>query len=173
MGDYFKGWRRKFSVLTLIMACVFMGGWVRSITTPDQIKVSAGKYDFHLLTSAGGQITWERAEEIPECIADWLPGSRQFLHPYGSGGPIIHARMLDYTDVQLLWRFKFGEFDLGQGLLPFNEPEWNFEVRLTECVLPYWAIVLTLTLISCWFLVSKPRKSNRNKITEPIPEMVA
>jgi len=30
MGEFFKGWRRKTGVVTLVMACVFTGGWVRS-----------------------------------------------------------------------------------------------------------------------------------------------
>ena len=28
MGDYFKPWRRKIGVATLVMACVFAAGWV-------------------------------------------------------------------------------------------------------------------------------------------------
>jgi hypothetical protein len=29
-GDYFRPWRRKIGVMTLVMACVFAAGWVRS-----------------------------------------------------------------------------------------------------------------------------------------------
>jgi len=35
MGEFFKGWRRKTGVVTLVMACVFMSAWVRSQTTID------------------------------------------------------------------------------------------------------------------------------------------
>jgi hypothetical protein len=30
MGDFFKPWRRRIGVVTLVMACAFMGWWVRS-----------------------------------------------------------------------------------------------------------------------------------------------
>ena len=30
MGEFFKGWRRKVGVLTLLIACVFAAGWIRS-----------------------------------------------------------------------------------------------------------------------------------------------
>jgi len=31
MGGFFKPMRRKFGVLTLVMACVFMAGWVKAV----------------------------------------------------------------------------------------------------------------------------------------------
>ena len=32
MGEFFHGWRRKVGIVTLVIACVFMAGWVRSAT---------------------------------------------------------------------------------------------------------------------------------------------
>ena len=37
MGDYFKLWRRKIGVVTLVVACVFAVGWVRSQFVEDGI----------------------------------------------------------------------------------------------------------------------------------------
>ena len=37
MDEFFRGWRRKIGVLTLVMACVFMVGWVRSEAMFDMI----------------------------------------------------------------------------------------------------------------------------------------
>ena len=34
MSEYFKPWRRKLGVLTLVFACVFAGWWVKSMFTP-------------------------------------------------------------------------------------------------------------------------------------------
>src|SRR5438105_3724804 len=36
MRDFFKGWRRKIGVLTLVMACVCMAAWVRSYSAEDK-----------------------------------------------------------------------------------------------------------------------------------------
>ena len=35
MGEYFKPYRRKFGILTLMIACKFMAGWVRSLFIHD------------------------------------------------------------------------------------------------------------------------------------------
>jgi len=35
MREFFHGWRRKIGVVTLVMACVLMVGWVRSPETCD------------------------------------------------------------------------------------------------------------------------------------------
>ena len=43
MGDFFKGWRRKTGIVALVMACVFMTGWVRTYSVTDDIHVPLGK----------------------------------------------------------------------------------------------------------------------------------
>ena len=35
MREFFRGWRRKIGVVTLLMALVAMGGWVRSLYSVD------------------------------------------------------------------------------------------------------------------------------------------
>jgi len=40
MKEFFQGWRRKIGVVTLVMALVFMAGWVRSLVVEDEL-------DFH------------------------------------------------------------------------------------------------------------------------------
>jgi hypothetical protein len=41
MHTFFYGWRRKVGVVTLVMACVFMGVWIRSRVAPDTITIFA------------------------------------------------------------------------------------------------------------------------------------
>lgn len=36
MWEFFRGWRRKVGVLTLMMTCIFAAGWVRSFFTIDE-----------------------------------------------------------------------------------------------------------------------------------------
>jgi len=31
MGDFFRGWRRKSGIVTLVLACVFFVGWMRCL----------------------------------------------------------------------------------------------------------------------------------------------
>ena len=42
MGEYFKPWRRKIGVVTLVMACVVVAGWVRGRCVRD--FVDSGRY---------------------------------------------------------------------------------------------------------------------------------
>src|SRR4051794_40257879 len=37
MGEFFKPWRRRIGVVTLLMALVFMGGWLRSHSFVDYV----------------------------------------------------------------------------------------------------------------------------------------
>lgn len=43
MREFFKGWKRKLGCATLIMACVFAVGWMRSYTTTDLFGTRPGK----------------------------------------------------------------------------------------------------------------------------------
>ena len=51
MGEFFRGWRRKIGMLTLMLALVFMGGWVRSLVVRDDLMVSTGKESTAYLSS--------------------------------------------------------------------------------------------------------------------------
>jgi len=113
MGSYFKPWRRKFGVVTLVMACVFAGGWVKTLTRYEEMS-------FH--ASANLELFIESGEGI----------------------------------------FSFGR------LVEKNAN--NFSV-LWYCRLPYWLLVIPLTLLSGWLLLSKPRR--RQTPIEPIPEKAA
>src|SRR4051794_19488286 len=53
MRDFFKGWRRKLGCVTLVMACVFMAGWVRSIGISDWITLNAGNFQCDVRIESG------------------------------------------------------------------------------------------------------------------------
>ncbi len=99
MGEFFKGRKRKVGVVTLVMACLFMGGWVRSYSNCDSIRVSYNR-----------------------CLASY------------------------------------------EGVISMNQ------IHFSPCT--YWSfsylyIVLPLTLLSAYLLLSKPRKSTQTKTAPP------
>ena len=57
MRDFYRGWRRKVGIVTLVMACVFMGVWVRSLVYLDIVYVQ-GLGHFHELISTEGTVHW-------------------------------------------------------------------------------------------------------------------
>lgn len=57
MCEFIKGWRRKAGLGTLALACVFVGGWLRSRDTYDVISLTAfGR--FNVVESELGRIRW-------------------------------------------------------------------------------------------------------------------
>lgn len=54
MHEFFHGWRRKFGVATLVMACVVLGMWIRSYALVDQIFVFG-----NILISNSGCMVWD------------------------------------------------------------------------------------------------------------------
>ena len=67
-------------------------------------------------------------------------------------------------DNGLIWSIKVAGFMIGQ-----SEYDPNYECPKRFAVVPYWSIVVPLTFLSAFLLLTKPRKSSPMKITEPIP----
>ena len=128
MGTYFKPLRRKFGLVTLLMACVLTSGWVKS-------------YDA--------------------------------------------ARVIDYFDPEFAFLSQGGNLScgFGPGIILIDARSMNGQSRLGDSqfmdldyVCPYWTLVIPLTLISAylllsnpaWLLLTKPRDSNQKKTVEPI-----
>lgn len=149
MGDYVKPWRRKFGVATLVLACVLMAGWVRSMEYEEEIDLPWCMYSLNCYSH--------------DCKAMILLMS--YEHPSDFGNNQIwrsdHAPWLGLSATDRV----FKEFGFVSG-----DPSGYFRrgnVRCAGLIAPYWSIVIPLTLISAFLLV-KPRKSNQKKITEPI-----
>jgi len=149
MGEFFRGWRRKIGVVTLIMSLAFMGGWVRSNFVADIAQM--------FTPSVGQRLTMQTHGR---CILIEISRSSE-QRSYANGG----------------------SSSLEASAAEDSEPYWLFGVR--EChgetvegirfirgyvlIMPFHAIVVPLTLVSAYLLLSKPRKSTQNKIAEPIP----
>ena len=142
MGEFFKGWRRKIGVLTLVMACVFMGGWVRSSVMIDCLTVSKGWwFGTEYFMSSNGLCAWYTSIATDFPAIQW----RSAYHD----DP-------EYQTTQIP-RTKWSWIDYGMSLGDVID-ENDYASRLKIWVAPYWSIVVPLTLISAYLLLSKPRK---------------
>ena len=63
MGEFFKGWRRKIGCVALVMALVFMGGWVRSTVVQDEVRISLGYLPL-FFNSCNGTLTWWQLHQL-------------------------------------------------------------------------------------------------------------
>ena len=72
MSDYFRGWRRKVGVMTLVMACLFMVGWFRSQTRFEYIDFSFGNVSYGV-TSMHSGLAFSRTMELdPTSVLDFI-----------------------------------------------------------------------------------------------------
>jgi len=151
MTDFFHGWRRKTGVVTLVAAMVFVGGWVRSLTIDEGVSFRTGQFtDLYLGSCPDGFIgsTGKYSDSsLPSLNAGWFS-------KYASDDT-------DDTDIQEPadsqwhgWGFQFRSSGNG-----------NF----IYVVIPYWSIVLPLTLLSAYLLLGKPRKKAQCQSHRPNP----
>ena len=150
MREFFQGWRRKTIVVTLVLACLLMAGWMRSFITFDALYAPIGQ-----LISANGGIYGELSVETPLDFS---------FFSYGSQGPNVKGRADYYNDpnmVRKFWHWRFFGFAYG-----FQHADREQAIL---CIIPYWSIVIPLTLVSAYLLLSKPRTQALKGISEPMP----
>jgi len=186
MGGYFQPLRRKIGMMILLTACVVMMGWVRSLTYTDEIQVFLGQNTVHQLISNKSGLAWvstwgaitDRQGNVLQCARVLRkPHHWMFFEPsrmsYWETSTVLDAEekgdvfgySFDRSFPAARWYWKCIGFCFGT---EDNPPE-----RAAFLTAPYWSLTIPLTLISLWLLLSKPRKSNQMKITEPDPEKAA
>ena len=196
MTEFFKPLQRKLGLVTLVTALAFMAGWMRSQRTIDVIHVltsdrSADTLEMnvrmnarltnpmievggfrdpsaHSFASIPGGIMWER---LTSRINDPVPYASIFerfkfetfaFHRSRFGSNIIGNLGIHKQS----WRFNW--LGIRLGAIPIVEPGTLSERIMW--IIPYWTIVIPLTALSAYLLLSKPRKSNQKKIVEPISD---
>ena len=175
MGEFFNGWRRKIGLLTLVMACVFMAGWIRSLQRVDSRIVFTSTSSSLQLISGNATITVRRFVS-PHAVKS-LPGlvDRLLLvgvfPPSGNSSGNVAFSIDEKSRLQIgnpySWTVKTGGFGIGQ------VKDKDLPLQVFVWAVPYWFIVISLTLLSAYLLLNKPRQSNQHQNDEPIPEKVA
>lgn len=89
MLDFVRGWKRKVGVVTLVVACVLMAAWLRSIYRPRQFDLTVSTF------------IWSQ------------DGSLEFWHEYIPEGVVWRGP----PDVEMSWRVPYRHFVLPLTLL--------------------------------------------------------
>ena len=165
MGSVFHGWRRKFGLVTLLLAPFFTGGWIRSLTMTDFLFLPTGNESFgndttDAIWSANSSLVWGKffqsiwTDQFHRSI-EW--GTYSPLGTHGLGvSPFFHD-----SDTQWQWHF------LGFGVAISRSSQMN-----PIWVIPYWSIVLPLIAASILLLLkpnnghSFPIESRRYSVTD-------
>ncbi len=160
---FFKPPRRKVGVLTLFMACVFATGWVRSNVHEDNLGIGFVTAHDHFF-SRRQYLGWTRFRSASGPLkyqTGW----------YSQPVRLISLGFISNSTEQGWSRLGF-DFETGrflEDLLTGQVIEGKAPIEWVGFTVPYWSVVIPLTLISLWLLLFKPRQSNSDKITEPIP----
>ena len=153
LAEYFKPWRQKFGVLTLLLACVFAVSWIRSFRSEDYVEVFAGKYSiqskhyFSLWSgvSANGSLYIGKIWGQPEDPSDITAVESYYRYPRWQQSPDMDFP--SESDLRYLWRC------CGCGVYQRSPDDpRNGGLRV---VIPYWLVVIPLTILSSWLLLSQ------------------
>lgn len=135
MND-FKPWRKKVGVATLMLGCVFVAGWVRSEIVRDLVIVQFSNSNPYYFASNRSQLS-----------CDW-----QIFSSIEPTGRILWRTQTVQPSIQMDGFQKYAGINFRFCGLLLLRNKWGL-----HWVIPYWAIVMPLTVISAWLLLSKVR----------------
>lgn len=150
MRELFRGWRRKVGCMTLVMALVLAGIWVRSFNTFDILVCPARQQT--TLVSGNGSIVWAKA---------WIAkDTKPFQLPKWKAMPSKSQLFFSDPALNINWircRFGSGYEYTDAPIRQISSSYWIF---------PFWSIVMPLTLLSAYLLLSKPRVAKPAAVAE-------
>jgi hypothetical protein len=140
MREFFKGWKRKAGIATLLTACVFMTLWVRSHLVADTIRYLPVFATSHDLTSHRGELQWSIWDRIPRKFS-WQTHTIE--------------RTPD-DDTVSRWPIETG------WLMRTLTTDSKTPKRGRVIIIQYWCLTIPLTLLSACLLFSKPPALKRS-----------
>jgi hypothetical protein len=158
MREFFKPWRRKIGVVTLLVACLFMGIWVRSLCIIDIFVFHSGKHTVELLIASGGGLVWDRLRRGES--DEGVNVSGLLFHKTSAAGhdPLESTvktsinRNVVKTETKkpdIKWQMSWCGIGFGEKDLP------SVFTSITFVEIPCWSIVVPLILLSAYLLLSK------------------
>ncbi|MBS0201249.1 MAG: hypothetical protein JSS49_00010 [Planctomycetes bacterium] len=134
MREFFSGWRRKAGVVSLVMACAFSTGWLRSIYRKDVIELPKWIGVNASILSLEQSMAYHFYENE-------MPPGRLWI-----------SFSIDHSEIEAareLFRWRWGGFGY-------------ISTSALRCyLLPYWSITIPLTILSAYLILWKPRKRTR------------
>ena len=147
MRVFFRGWKRKAGIATLALTCLITVGWMRSIVVADILVYPLNKTTLLEVTSNSQSMWWKiqpkAGSDLSWDLLEWAS---------------IPAVPVSRLEAYLHWVWKRYGFGVADGIEYINDIPPSF-ARATIVVLPYWLLVLPLTMLSSYLRLSQPPKS--------------
>lgn len=152
----FRGWRRKAGCATLVMALMVLCAWARSRLCTDDFVLAFSKKTAVIATIKCRciQLSWKWQDEPGYLHKN--DGGMQFFEVMFDDtktfdrrtAPFVNPDDDPFKDLQWSWRLGSAGFG-GLVLGPIGS---------RDLIIPYWPLILILTLTSGWLLLGKSRK---------------
>lgn len=154
MGEVFKGWRRKVGCVTLVMALLTFCVWGFGHSALVGYTIFTGEHRIEMFGSSSNGFFWTVIDGPEESWA--TPGY------VSTGWHFRYVPSYDCLDhIEIDWHWQCCGFHSANGKGIQDVPQTAF-------VVPHWSIILPMTLLSAFLLLTKPRKSAPKKNHEPI-----
>ena len=172
MGDFFKPWRRKMGVVTLFVAFAFMAIWMRRT---DEIQFPIGPVTFYDIRPGPNALYWERVYFVRPMTLNAVEQTyaaglfKEFAYVFVDCHLVhdVGPRENEEDGQRFKWRWCCCGFEAGE----FVKKDDDQTISGTFWFIPYWMIILPLTLLSAYLLLSKPRVAKpKTTIENEIPE---
>jgi hypothetical protein len=151
--NYFKPRRRKIGVVTLVMACVFVTGWMRSAGHVELIFFNR-VWPGHGVISGGGRFRLLKLGNHTLEFASANPGIK------------VVIRFQDWSPVFMAGPPVIERFD-GDRVEAYDDTRGGAVPML---LIHYFTIVIPLTLLSAWLLLSRPRPEPGPSLSRTLPD---
>ena len=140
MNDFFHGWRRKAGVVALGLACVVTMLWIRSLWMVDLLDFRPTRLRQLSVASGSGaarpSFSWITEGSLEgQPLLEWIAYEDQ--HKDGNYLPTLF----------------FGSWGQVGSAIPAS-----VHAESVGLYIPYWFLVLPITLLSTYLLLWKPRK---------------
>ena len=143
MRDLFRGWKRKLGCATLVLACLIAVGWVRKLLAADEICFRVAPETLIVL-GANHEVLNVAVTFVDHAVAEAVP--------VWSTYPANPDELSIFDDDRIVWRWKAAPFGWGY------TSDGRFNIHSQFVCFPHWSLVLPLTLISGWLLLSEPKR---------------
>jgi hypothetical protein len=149
MWSYFRGWKRKFGVLMLIVACVLIAMWLRCQFVGFAFQFPSGAVQ-HMFIAAPRGFAWKTEQEIDGAKNIVRFERRIMSFPIGPQSRI-------WPSSELLQK-SCSSYLCGVHFVEGENPVASGGSVLERIVLiEHWVIVLPLSILSALCLLTKPR----------------
>jgi hypothetical protein len=159
MGNVFHGWRRKVGCITLLMALILTAGWLRSFSLEECLCQVFVQQNIELV-SAAGSLGWRKVTLLyPNTFTTMYRPPQGYSARRHSRGRTPPIPVFPIVSTEHKWT-RESTFEIPGFTFVTARADWN-DIRMSVWIVPYWSLVIPLTLVSAWLLVSKPRRRTK------------